>query len=56
MQTKYNKEIEVNGHNIIALINTGSDFCLMRADQYIEIRSPLLEYKERFHGVGLGEN
>lgn len=47
----------INGYVIVALIDTGSDLCLMRTDQCDEIRSPLLERKEtRFRGVGLSEN
>lgn len=56
-QTKCNKEVAVNGHKIIALIDTGSDLCLMRADQYAEIGSPPLECKAtRFRGIGSNEN
>jgi len=56
-QTKCNKEVTVNGRSIVALIDTGSDLCLMRADQYSDIGSPPLERKEiRFRGVGLNEN
>jgi len=56
-QTKCNKKIALNGHSIVALVDTGSDLCLMRADQYSDIGSPPLERKEtRFRGVGLKEN
>jgi len=56
-QTKCNKDIKINGHNVVALIDTRSDLCLMRADQYSEIGSPALERKEtQFRGVGLNEN
>lgn len=47
------KVVKINGHLIEALIDTGSDFCLMRADQYIKLGSPRLEAKElKFAGVG----
>lgn len=56
-QAKCCKEVIINGHKTVAIIDTGSDLCLMRTDQHVEIGSPLLEYKEtRFHGVGLKEN
>ncbi|XP_025997281.2 uncharacterized protein LOC113005666 [Solenopsis invicta] len=56
-QTKCKKEVTVNGCNIVALIDTGSDLCLMRANQHSDIGSPSLEYREtRFRGVGLKEN
>lgn len=56
-QTKCSKEVAVNGYNVIALIDTGSDLCIMRADLYTDIGSPPLERKEtRFSGVGLKEN
>jgi len=54
--TKCSKEVAMNGHNIVALVD-GSDLCLMRADQYGDIGSPPLKYKEtRFSGVGSREN
>lgn len=55
--TKCNKEVVINNHKIVALVDTGSDLCLMRADQYAEIGSPALERKEtRFRGVGSHED
>lgn len=55
--SKCNKEVAINSHRVIALIDTGSDLCLMREDQYVEIGSPVLERKEtRFRGVGSNEN
>lgn len=55
---KCSKEVAVNGHSVVALIDTGSDLCLMRADQYTDIGSPLLEKRKetRFRGIGLREN
>lgn len=56
-QTKCNKDVVVNGRKVVALVDTGSDLCLMRADQYAEIGSPTLECKEtRFRGVGSHES
>lgn len=50
-QTKCSKDVVINGHKVVALVDTGSDLCLMRADQYAEIGSPTLECKEtRFRG------
>jgi len=34
---KYMKEVSINNRKIEALIDTGSDICLMRADQHIKI-------------------
>jgi len=36
---KYAKEIEINNHKVLALIDTGSDFCLMRSSKYIQLSS-----------------
>jgi len=56
-QTKCNKKVAINGYSVVALIDTGSDLCIMRADQYSDIGSPPLVRKEtRFRGVGLTEN
>lgn len=56
-QTKCNKDVVINGCKIVALVDTGSDLCLLRADQYAEIGSPTLKYKEtRFRGVGSHES
>jgi len=54
---KYYKEIKVNGQASTALIDTGSDLSLIRADQYIKLGTPKLKYKEiKFCGVGSDEN
>lgn len=51
------KEVTVNDHKIVALIDTGSDLCLMRVDQYIKLGSPVLNNKEtRFRGIGSNNN
>jgi len=47
----------MNDHNIVALVDTGNDLCLMRADQHAIIGSPSLKYKEtRFIDIRSGEN
>jgi len=49
---KYAKEIEINNHKMLALIDTGSDFCLMRS-KYIQLGCPQLSSdKIQFRGVG----
>lgn len=54
---KFKKQVEVNDHKVTALIDTGSDLCLMREDLYVRIGSPLLSSNEvRFRGIGSGEN
>jgi len=54
---KYIKELSINDQKIEAIINTGSDLCLMREDQYIRIDAPKLEKKTiQFHSIDLGEN
>ncbi|XP_043503857.1 uncharacterized protein LOC122525241 [Polistes fuscatus] len=50
-------DVRVNNCCIKALIDTGSDVCLMRFDQYIELGSPRLMDRElKFSGVGGGTN
>lgn len=54
---KFTKEVEINGQKVLALIDTGSDFTLLRSDKYIRLGSPALNPKEiRFRGVGSGDN
>lgn len=54
---KYTKEVELNNCNVLALIDTGSDFCLLRSDKYIRLGSPALNPKEiRFRGIGSSDN
>jgi len=49
---KYVKEIETNNHKVLALIDTGSDFCLMRSSKYIQSSCPQLNSDEmRFKGL-----
>lgn len=53
---KYTKDVAINGVKIEALIDTGSDISLMRADEYIKIGSPNFRATEtRFSGIGSGE-
>jgi hypothetical protein len=52
---KYVKEVSISGRKMEALIDTGSDITLMRAEQYIRIGAPKLgENTIRFHGIGAG--
>lgn len=54
---KYTKEIELNGYRVLALVDTGSDFCFLRFDKYILLSSPMLTPKEiRSRGIGSGNN
>jgi len=54
---KYYKEIKVDGQTSTALIDTGSDLSLRRADQYIKLGAPKLKHKEiKFCGIGSDEN
>ncbi|RLU26190.1 hypothetical protein DMN91_002356 [Ooceraea biroi] len=50
---KYLKNVLLNGREIEALIDSGSDFSLIRADEYIKLGSSQLRSSElRFDGVG----
>jgi predicted aspartyl protease len=42
---EYAKEVSINGQKIEALIDTGSDICLMCADQYIRVDASKLGKK-----------
>jgi len=54
---KYMKEVSINNRKIEALIDIGSDICLMRADQNIRIGAPKLrKNKIQFRGIGSGDN
>lgn len=49
---KYSKEVKIGDQNLTALIDTGSDSSLMRAEQYIRLGSPKLVKKEiKFCGI-----
>lgn len=54
---KYSKRVKVNGHEMLALIDTGRDICLLRSDKYIRLGSPRLHLKEiRFRGISSNDN
>lgn len=54
---KYHKGVIVNDCETVALIDTGSDMTLMRADKYIKLGVPSLQHNEiHFHGVGSTDN
>jgi len=54
---KYVKSVDIGNCKLIALIDTGSDICLIRASMYIRLGCPRLELKEiRFRGVGSTNN
>jgi len=54
---KYMKEVSISNQKIEALIDTGSDICLMRADQHIKIGAPKLKKnKIQFRGIGSDNN
>jgi len=49
---KYTKDILIQGRQIKALIDSGSDLTLMRADEYMKLEFPQLRLDEmRFRGV-----
>lgn len=54
---KYVKDVSIQGHQIKALIDSGSDLTLMRADEYVKLGSPRLKLGGmRFRGVGSDNN
>jgi hypothetical protein len=51
------KEVSINGRKLEALIDTGSDISLMRAEQYFRVGAPKLGKKTiRFRGIGTDYN
>jgi len=51
------KSVQIGDCVLVALIDTGSDICLMRASAYVRLGCPRLEKKEiRFRGVGAPNN
>jgi hypothetical protein len=55
--SKYHKKVSINGFEITALIDTGSDLSLMRADKYIKIGAPTLQGNGiRFRGISSDSN
>lgn len=54
---RYCKNVEIAGRSMIALIDTGSDLSLMRAEQYVRIGAPALQNEEiPFRGIGTQKN
>lgn len=52
---KYTKDVVINSRNITALIDTGSDISIMRADEYVSMGSPRFQStKVHFSGIGSG--
>jgi len=50
---RYSKNVVIDGRDIVALIDTGSDISLMRADEYANIGSPRFQSTDiRFSGIG----
>jgi len=51
------KEVSISGRKMDALIDTGSDISLMRAEQYVRVDAPKLGKKTiRFRGIGAENN
>lgn len=54
---KYYKNVYINNRCVIAMLDTGSDICLMREDCYARLNVPSLkENKTCFHGIGSSKN
>jgi hypothetical protein len=53
---KYYKDVYINACKISAMIDTGSDMCLMRADCHDRLNVPLRKTKIYFRGVGSNNN
>lgn len=54
---KYEKETTIFGHEVTAVIDTGSDICLMRASLHAELGAPRLQRTSlRFRGIGSDNN
>lgn len=57
LRRKYFKNILFNNRAMEALIDLGSDFSLIRVDEYIKLGSPKLRFNQlRFDGVGSNNN
>ena len=51
--SKVYKIVTIDGKNIVALLDTGSDLHLMKAEQYIKLNSPSLTGASiRYKGLG----
>lgn len=56
-QRKHPIKVCIDGHAVKALIDIGSDICILRADEYIRISAPRLHSRKiRFEGVGSSAN
>lgn len=53
---KYYKDVSINDYQVQAMIDTGSDMCLMRADCYGKLNVPLKRNKIYFRGIGSDRN
>jgi len=54
---KYYKKVNINNRSVTAMIDTGSDLCLMRADCYNALDAPTLRRnKIYFRGIGSVDN
>ncbi|CAK9801710.1 Transposon Ty3-I Gag-Pol polyprotein [Anthophora plagiata] len=57
LQAKRCKDVKIGDCELTALIDTGSDLTLMRADQYVKIGAPKLGNKiVKFRGIGSERN
>ncbi|XP_076478381.1 uncharacterized protein LOC143304727, partial [Bombus vancouverensis nearcticus] len=57
LQTKRGKDVKIGNFELSALIDTGSELTLMRADQYVKIGASRLSQKiVEFRGIGSGRN
>lgn len=51
--SKCTKKVSMCGKEVVALVDTGSDLCLMRATQYVNIDAPPLQkHVGQFRGIG----
>ncbi|KAJ8911976.1 hypothetical protein NQ315_003254 [Exocentrus adspersus] len=54
---KYLKEVSINNVQLTALVDTGSDLTLIRADEYVKLGSPrLIKSNVKFDGIGSSGN
>lgn len=54
---KYSKDVWINDCKLSALVDTGSDISLLRAEEYVKMGAPMLTGKQIiFRGVGCNNN
>lgn len=54
---KFYKDVCINNRSVLAMIDTGSDMCLMRAGCHVKLNAtPLRKNKIYFRGIGLNSN